>query len=223
MPRGKADKSTITEKQQQVLNFIEKQLSEKGYPPSVREICAAVGFKSTSSAHAYLAALESKGLLQKDGSKTRALKVTSSSQSNSSSNNTNNILYPEFNKEIAYVPIIGQVTAGAPILAVESVEDVFPLSVEFLGNSDVFILKVKGESMIEAGILDGDFVIISKQSTARNGEIVVALIEDEATVKTFYKENGYFRLQPENSSMEPIIVKEASILGKVIGLYRKIL
>ena len=219
MPRKKADENTVTPKQQQVLDYVAAHIQEKGYPPSVRDICSAVGFKSTSSAHAYLEALEKKGLLHKDASKTRALKVTSSSTPSPS----NVTPFPDVaTREIVNVPIVGKVTAGQPILAVENIEDSFPVPLEFVGNQDAFMLKVRGESMIEAGILDGDFVLVSKQSTARNGDIVVALIEDEATVKTFYKENGYVRLQPENPYMEPIIVREnLSILGKVSGVFRK--
>ena len=219
MPRRKADENTVTPKQQQVLDYVAAHIQEKGYPPSVRDICSAVGFKSTSSAHAYLEALEKKGLLHKDASKTRALKVTSSSTPSPS----NVTPFPDVaTREIVNVPIVGKVTAGQPILAVENIEDSFPVPLEFVGNQDAFMLKVRGESMIEAGILDGDFVLVSKQSTARNGDIVVALIEDEATVKTFYKENGYVRLQPENPYMEPIIVREnLSILGKVSGVFRK--
>ena len=215
MPRKKADKSVVTPKQQRVLNFIEAQISDKGYPPTVREICAEIGFKSTSSAHAYLKTLEDKGLLHRDATKTRALKIVSG---NKSVNNSGQL---DSAREIVNVPIIGKVTAGAPILAVENIEDTFPVPLEFLGNQDAFMLKVRGESMIEAGILDGDFVLVAKQQTARNGEIVVALIEDEATVKTFYKEKDFFRLQPENPTMEPIIVNDLSILGRVSGVFRK--
>ncbi len=224
MPRKKADENIVTPRQQQVLDYVAAHIQEKGYPPSVRDICAAVGFKSTSSAHAYLEALEKKGLLHKDASKTRALKVTSSTTPTASSAAKGNVTpFPDVaTREVVNVPIVGKVTAGQPILAVESIEDTFPVPLEFVGNQDAFMLKVRGESMIEAGILDGDFVLVSKQSTARNGDIVVALIEDEATVKTFYRENGYVRLQPENPYMEPIIVREnLSILGKVSGVFRK--
>lgn len=220
MPRKKADSSVVTPRQQQVLDFIGAQIKEKGYPPSVREICAAVGFKSTSSAHSYLKALEDKGLLHKDATKTRALKVTGVSGM-SGREDMADIPYAA-TKEVVNVPIIGKVTAGQPILAVEIVEDTFPVPIEFLGNNEAFMLKVKGESMIEAGILDGDFVLVSKQDSARNGEIVVAMIDDEATVKTFYKENDHFRLQPENPYMDPIIVKDnLKILGRVSGVFRK--
>lgn len=223
MPRKKADENIVTPRQQQVLDYVASHIQEKGYPPSVRDICAAVGFKSTSSAHAYLEALEKKGLLHKDASKTRALKVTSSTSSAPTGSSGTVTPFPDVaTREVVNVPIVGKVTAGQPILAVESIEDTFPVPLEFVGNQDAFMLKVRGESMIEAGILDGDFVLVSKQSTARNGDIVVALIEDEATVKTFYKENGYVRLQPENPYMEPIIVREnLSILGKVSGVFRK--
>lgn len=223
MPRKKADENIVTPRQQQVLDYVSTHIQEKGYPPSVRDICSAVGFKSTSSAHAYLEALEKKGLLHKDASKTRALKVTSSATPAASSTSGNVTPFPDVaTREVVNVPIVGKVTAGQPILAVENIEDSFPVPLEFVGNQDAFMLKVRGESMIEAGILDGDFVLVSKQSTARNGDIVVALIEDEATVKTFYRENGYVRLQPENPYMEPIIVREnLSILGKVSGVFRK--
>lgn len=205
---------SISEKQQQILDFLDSQIKEKGYPPSVREICEAVGLKSTSTVHGYLERLEKKGLIQKDPSKPRALKIINGSKSNNHSNYSGT-------KELVDVPIVGKVTAGQPILAVENIEDTFPLPVEYTRNSDVFMLKVRGESMIEAGIFNGDFILVKQQSSANNGEIVVALIGEEATVKTFYKESGYIRLQPENQYMEPIIVKDASILGKVIGLYRK--
>jgi len=202
------------EKQKKILEFVNKQVQEKGYPPSVREICKAVGFKSTSTVHAYLASLEEEGLIAKDPSKTRALRVIDEK--------TKNLEGYISNHEIENVPIVGRVAAGQPILAVENIEDTFPVPVEYLDNSPSFILKVKGDSMINAGILDGDFVIVKQQETAVNGDIVVALIEDEATVKTFYKEKDHIRLQPENDSYEPIIVYDnIIILGKVIALFRK--
>jgi len=207
-------KQKSPDRQKQILDFVNKFTHEKGYPPSVREICKAVGFKSTSTVHGYLSKLEENGLIKKDATKPRALKIM---------DDTNKTLEGYIsNTEIENVPIIGKVTAGQPILAFESVEDTFPIPVDFLHNSTSFMLKVKGESMIEAGILDGDLILVKQQQTASNGEIVVALIDDEATVKTFYKENGHIRLQPENSSMEPIIVESnISILGIVIGLFRK--
>ena len=210
-------------RKQQILDFVDKQVEEKGYPPSVREICAAVGFKSTSTVHDYLEKLEKEGLIKKDPSKPRALKVVGSKSPSSAyrKNQTLGDFYPR--KELVDVPIIGKVAAGLPILAVENIEDTYPIPVDMVQNSTAFMLKVRGESMIEAGILDGDLILVRQQSTAINGDIVVALIEDEATVKTFYKENGYVRLQPQNQSMDPIIVHEnLSILGKVIGVFRRV-
>ena len=203
-------------KQQQILDFVNKEVNEKGYPPSVREICSAVGFKSTSTVHSYIEKLEKNGLIQKDPTKPRALKVMKPQRS------TDGMTGSYYSKrELADVPIIGRVTAGLPILAVENIEDTFPIPVDYTHNSTVFMLRVQGESMIEAGILDGDLVLVKQQSTANNGEIVVALIDDEATVKTFFKENGYYRLQPQNQYMDPIIVRDnLSILGKVIGVFR---
>jgi len=198
-------------KQEEILKFIKRELAEKGYPPSVREICSALGIKSTSTVHANLEKLEKMGLIRRDPTKPRAIEVLDDSTTHISK------------KELINVPIIGKVTAGQPILAVENVEDVFPIPVDYLPNlhnSNVFMLSVQGDSMIEAGILDGDYVIVKQQPNAENGDIVVALIEDEATVKTFYKERDHIRLQPQNSSMEPIIVREVSILGKVIGVIR---
>ncbi|KRQ87021.1 LexA repressor [Caloramator mitchellensis] len=195
-----------SDKQHEILEFIRKELQSKGYPPSVREICNAVGLRSTSTVHGHLERLEKKGLIRRDPSKPRAIEV----------------LDGQVDKEIINVPVVGKVAAGQPILAVENIEDTFPLPVDFIRtNNNTFILKVKGDSMIEKGIFEGDLLIVEQQSTANNGDIVVALVDDSATVKTFYKENGYIRLQPENSSMEPIIVNECKILGKVKGLIRK--
>lgn len=204
----------LTSKQEEILNFINSAVSAKGYPPSVREICLAVGLKSTSTVHAYLQALEKKGLIERDASKPRAVKVV---------NNKHN-KRPEYNtyRELIEVPILGKVTAGQPILALENIEDTVPLPTDFTQNSDAFILRVQGDSMIEAGILDKDYVVVRQQSTANNGEIVVAMIEDEATVKRFYKEKTCVRLQPENSYMEPIYADNVSVLGKVIGVYRMV-
>ncbi len=206
------------ENQQKILDFINKQIEKKGYPPSVREICSAVGFKSTSTVHGYLEKLKKEGLIQKDPTKPRALKVVSR---NNSIKNSSKGMYS--GKELVDVPIVGKVTAGQPILAVENIEDTFPLPLDFVQNSSAFMLKVQGDSMIEAGIFDKDYILIKQQSIANNGDIVVALIEDEATVKTFYKEKNFIRLQPENKYLDPIIVKEnLSILGKVIGVFRKL-
>ncbi len=211
-------KKELNEKQRKILNFLEKEVKYRGYPPSVREICKAVGFKSTSSVHSHLEKLERFGYIQKDPTKPRALKIVDGT--NEFMTNEDKTYY-NTNKELVDVPILGRVTAGQPVLAVENVTDTFPLPVEYINNDTVFMLKIDGESMIEAGILDGDLVIVRKQSTANNGDIVVALIEDEATVKTFYKEKDHIRLQPENSSMEPIIVQNnVSVIGKVIGLFR---
>lgn len=214
-------KSKPNEKKQQILDFVNNQVEEKGYPPSVREICSAVGFKSTSTVHCYLEKLRKEGLIIKDPTKPRAIKVVNGRKTPKKTIEGNGDYYSR--RELVDVPIVGKVTAGMPILAVENIEDTFPLPVDYAQNSTVFMLKVQGDSMIEAGILDRDLVLVKQQSTASNGDIVVALIGDEATVKTFYKENGYIRLQPQNQYMEPIIVhNDLSILGKVIGVFRKL-
>jgi len=199
----------LSEKQKKILDFLKQEILTKGYPPSVREICDAVGLKSTSTVHGYLERLEKKGLIRRDPTKPRAIEIL---------DDTTYV----FKKELVNVPIVGRVTAGQPILAVENIEDTFPIPAQYLHNknNDVFMLTVEGDSMVEAGILDGDMVLVEKKPTAQNGDIVVALIEDEATVKKFYKEKEYIRLQPENSAMEPIIVKDVTILGKVIGVIR---
>lgn len=209
----------LNENQQKILDFVNSQVEEKGYPPSVREICSAVGFKSTSTVHGYLEKLEKNGLISKDATKPRALKVM-----NKPVNITQRPMDGYVSKrELVDVPIIGKVTAGQPILAVENIEDTFPVPLDFAQNSVTFMLRVQGDSMVEAGILDKDFVLVKQQSVANNGDFVVALIEDEATVKTFYKEKDHIRLQPENQYMDPIIVSSnVSILGKVIGVFRKI-
>lgn len=199
----------ISKKQSEILKFMKSEVREKGYPPSVREICQAVGLKSTSTVHGHLAQLEKKGYIRRDPSKPRAIEII----------DTDSYLpKPEF----AYVPVLGTVTAGEPIFAEENIMDTFPMPVEYLSNEDSFMLRVKGDSMIEAGIFDKDLILVQKQSYAENGDIVVALIEDDyATVKTFYREKEYIRLQPENSSMSPILVRDVRILGKVTGLFRK--
>ncbi len=201
------------DKQKKIIDFVNRHHAEKGYPPSVREICQAVGFKSTSTVHAYIKKLEEDGQISKDATKPRALKIIDESGKNLEGFISD--------KEIDNVPVLGKITAGAPILAVENIEETFPIPVQYLENSASFMLKVRGDSMINAGILDGDYILVKQQSTADNGDMVVALIDEEATVKTFYKEKGFYRLQPENPAYEPIIVKELSILGKVIGLFRK--
>lgn len=197
----------ISKKQQEILEYIKSQILERGFPPAVREICEAVGLKSTSSVHSHLETLEKNGYIRRDPTKPRAIEI----------------LDDDFNlvrREMVNVPIIGRVAAGQPILAEENIEDYFPFPVDRMPNKQTFLLRVKGESMINAGILDGDFVLVEEAKTASNGDMVVALIDDGATVKTFYKEEGVFRLQPENDFMDPIIVKEVSILGKVIGVMR---
>lgn len=201
------------DKQKKIIDFVNRQVAEKGYPPSVREICQAVGFKSTSTVHAYIKKLEEGGQIVKDATKPRALKITDDSKG---------LEGYIADQEIENIPVLGKITAGQPILAVENIEETFPVPVQYLENSTVFMLRVKGDSMLNAGILDGDYLLIKQQSTAQNGDMVAALIEDEATVKTFYREKGHIRLQPENPSYEPIIVENnLSILGKVIGLFRK--
>ncbi|HQD51015.1 MAG TPA: transcriptional repressor LexA [Defluviitaleaceae bacterium] len=195
-------------KQLEILNYLKKEIKEKGYPPSVREICDAVDLKSTSTVHGHLNRLEQKGLIRRDPTKPRAIEILDES------------FYP-MRQELVNVPIIGKVTAGQPILAVENIEDYFPLPVDYVKNDTVYMLHVQGDSMIEAGIFDKDLILVRKQSTAENGDIVVALIDEEATVKRFFREKDHIRLQPENPAMSPIVVKDVTILGKVIGLFRK--
>ena len=200
-------KEQLSDKQQQILEFIKRRILDKGYPPAVREICEAVNLRSTSSVRSHLETLERKGYIHRDPTKPRAIEITDD----------------DFNlarREIINIPVVGTVTAGEPILAVENIEEYFPMLPNHISNKNTFMLHVRGESMINAGILDGDMVIVEQQPTADNGDIVVAMIEDSATVKRFYKEDGYYRLQPENDTMDPIIVSEVSIIGKVVGLYR---
>ena len=205
-------------KERAILKFIEDQVMTNGYPPSVREIGKAIGLSSTATVHAYLAKLEKQGFIKKEDKKGRTLKVIKGTDGKPVKKSNKNF-YTQ--KELVDVPIIGKITAGQPILAVENVTDTFPIPVDFVGNSESFMLTVRGESMIEAGILDGDYILVKKQNDAKNGEIVVALIGEEATVKTFYKEKDHIRLQPENSTMDPIIVPDCKILGKVAGVFRK--
>ena len=192
------------ENQKKILDFIKSEIEQKGYPPSVREICAAVGLKSTSTVHAHLNHLEEQGLIRRDSTKPRALEVLDGSHARGRS-----------------VPLVGRVTAGMPILAIENIEDHLVLPQSMLGHDDIFCLRVTGDSMIDIGILDGDIVVIRQQSTADNGEIVVAMVEDEATLKRIYYEHGHVRLQPENSTMAPIIVENAEVLGKLVALIRQ--
>ena len=213
-------KSTVelNKREKAILRFIEKQMEKVGYAPSVREIGKAVGLKSTATVHGYLAKLEQKGYIKKENQKGRTLRLLKGGNDDKKQEKLKE-LYTS--KELVEVPVIGKITAGAPILAVENVTDTFPIPIDFVGNSESFMLTVRGESMVEAGILDGDYILVKKQNTANNGEIVVALIGDEATVKTFYKEKDHIRLQPENSTMDPIIVPDCKILGKVAGVFRK--
>ncbi len=197
----------ISDKQSQLLQFIKSEILNHGYPPSVRDICDAVNLKSTSSVHAHLESLEKNGYIRRDPAKPRAIEIID--------DNFNLV-----RREVVNVPLIGNVAAGGPLLAVENVTNYFPIPAELLPNDDIFMLNVKGDSMVNMGIFDGDQIIVRKQATARNGEVVVALVDDSATVKRFYKEDGYIRLQPENDYMEPIIVNDCTILGKVIGLFR---
>ena len=213
------DPDSLNKREKAILKFIEKQVVENGYPPSVREIGKAVGLKSTATVHGYLESLEKKGYIKKESQKGRTLKLLKGGNLEGEQTTFEKPVYT--NKEMVEVPVVGKITAGAPILAVENVTDTFPIPLDFVGNSESFMLTVRGESMIEAGILNGDYILVRKQNTATNGEIVVALIEDEATVKTFYKEKNHIRLQPENSTMNPIIVPNCEILGKVIGVFRK--
>ncbi|HAS91149.1 MAG TPA: transcriptional repressor LexA [Sedimentibacter sp.] len=201
----------LSDKQVKILQYIKDELTLRGYPPSIREICKAVGLNSTSSVHAHLNTLEEKGYIKKGTNKRRALELI----------DLDDICCDMPKKEIINLPIIGTVTAGSPILAVENIDDTLPISIDFVGNKESYVLKVKGDSMIEAGILHGDYVIVNSQRNAKNGDIVVALIGDEATVKTFYKEKDHIRLQPQNSSMDPILIKEPYILGVVKAVVRK--
>lgn len=214
----KRDPLELNKREKDILKFIETELNENGYPPSVREIGKAVGLSSTATVHGYLAKLEEKGYIKKQDKKGRTLRLLKGGSGEPKKTSSKDF-YTQ--KELVEVPIIGRITAGEPILAVENVTDTFPIPIDFVGNSESFMLTVRGESMIEAGILDGDYILVKKQNTAENGEIVVALIGDEATVKTFYKETDHIRLQPENSTMDPIIVPTCEILGKVAGVFRK--
>lgn len=200
-------KGKISEKQSEILEYIKSQILAKGYPPSVREICEAVHLKSTSSVHAHLETLEKNGYIRRDPTKPRAIEIVDDS-------------FALTRREMVNVPVVGRVAAGEPIFAAQNIHDYFPIPAEFMPNTQTFMLKVKGESMINAGIFDGDMILVCQQQTAQNGDMVVALIDDSATVKTFYKEADHIRLQPENDSMDPIIVRDVVILGRVIGVFR---
>ncbi len=197
----------ISKKQLEILEYIKSEILRIGYPPAVREICEAVDLRSTSSVHAHLESLEKNGYIRRDPTKPRAIEII---------DDTFNLT----RREMVNVPMVGQVAAGEPILAEQNISNYFPIPMEFMPNNDTFMLTVKGESMINVGIFDGDYVLVEQCNTARNGDMVVALVDDSATVKTFYKEEGYYRLQPENDDMDPIIVTNCEILGKVIGVFR---
>ena len=201
------EEKPISKKQEEILNYIKNEILERGFPPAVREICQAVGLKSTSSVHSHLESLERNGYIRRDPTKPRAIEILDES-------------FNMIRREMVNVPIIGTVAAGQPILAEQNIEGYFPIPTEYMPNKQSFMLKVKGESMINAGIFDGDKVLVKQQATAENGDIVVALVDDSATVKTYYKENGHYRLQPENDSMDPIIVDKCEILGKLFGVFR---
>lgn len=198
----------ISPKQQEILDYIKNEILNRGFPPAVREICEAVHLKSTSSVHSHLESLEKNGYIRRDATKPRAIEI----------------IDDNFNlarREMVNVPVVGTVAAGQPVLAVQNIESYFPVPAEYMPNQQTFMLRVKGESMINVGIFDGDLVMVKKQENASNGDIVVALLNDSATIKTFYKENGYYRLQPENDTMSPILVRdELQILGKVFGVFR---
>lgn len=197
----------ITAKQQQILDYIKEEILKKGYPPTVREICEKVGLKSTSSVHSHLATLEENGYIRRDPTKPRAIEI----------------IDDEFGltrRDMCNIPIVGRVAAGEPLLAVENIEDYFAVPSEFLPNNETFILKIHGDSMINIGMFENDYLIVEKTQAVSNGDVVVALIEDSVTVKRFYKENGYIRLQPENDDMDPIIVNDCEIVGKAYALYR---
>ena len=218
--------NTLTEREKQILEYMRKEIKKKGYPPTVREVCTSLNIKSTSTVHKALGVLEKQGYIRKDPSKRRAVEVLSGEKENAPirklfNNKTN---YDNaVQSEVVEIPVVGRIAAGTPILAEENVEDSFPVPARFVGKGTNFMLSVQGESMIEAGILDGDYILVQMQNTANNGDIVVAMVdgfESEATVKTFYKEADHIRLQPENKDMSPILVKDVRILGLVKGVFR---
>ncbi len=200
-------KGKITTKQEEILNYMKEEILTKGYPPTVREICQAVHLKSTSSVHAHLATLEKLGLIERDPTKPRAIEICDDS-------------FQMVRKEIVSLPVVGTVAAGQPLLAQQNIDSYFPVPAEFVPGGESFVLKVKGDSMINVGIFNGDQIFVKSCNTASNGDIIVALVDDSATVKTFYKEKDHIRLQPENDTMEPIIVDDCTILGKVFGVFR---
>lgn len=201
----------ISKKQKEILDYIKAKVKDKGYPPSVREICEAVSLKSTSTVHGHLTKLEENGFIRRDLTKPRAIEILCDEA----------LVIEDLHPAVSYIPVVGQVTAGVPILAVENIEEEFPIPANFVTNGDYFMLRIKGDSMVEAGILDRDFVLVKQQSDAVNGQIVVAMLEDSATVKRFFKEEKRYRLQPENQTMNPIYVDDVSVLGIVKGVFRK--
>lgn len=214
--------AALKEREQKILNYMKEEIKTKGYPPTVREICSALNIKSTSTAHKDIENLVKQGYLVKDPSKPRALMVVDPTGQKEETNNSSNISMFE-REDIVDIPVIGRVAAGTPILAEQNIEDTFPVPARYAQGGINYMLRVRGESMIEAGIMDGDLILVQQADNANNGEMVVAMIdgfESEATVKTFYKEKDYIRLQPENSTMSPIIVKDVKILGKVKGVFR---
>lgn len=224
MNKSKRDGNGLNKRERAILKFIQKEIESRGFAPSVREIGKAVDLSSTATVQGYLKSLEERGFLKKESQKGRTLRLLKNYKGDNviaDQQGVNSTKQYYTNKEMVNIPLIGKITAGQPILAVENITDTFPIPLDFVGNSESFMLTVRGESMIEAGILDGDYILVKKTNSAENGQIVVALIEDEATVKTFYKEDGYIRLQPENSTMDPIIVPDCKILGKVAGVFRK--
>ena len=197
----------ITDKQREILEYIKQEILNKGYPPTVREMCDAVHLKSTSSIHSHLESLEKNGYIRRDPSKPRTIEIVDDN-------------FNLTRREVVNVPVVGSIAAGQPLLAVQNIDNYFPIPSEYMPNQDTFMLHVKGDSMINVGIFDGDVILVKQQNTARNGEIVAALVDDSATVKTFYKEADHIRLQPENDTMKPIIVADCQILGVVFGVFR---
>ena len=224
MNKSRRDSNGLNKRERDILKFIQKEIITNGFAPSVREICKAVGLNSTATVQGYLKTLEERGYVKKENQKGRTIRLLKNFKGENVISDALGVSATKeyySNKEMVNVPLVGKITAGQPILAVENITDTFPIPIDFIGNSESFMLTVRGESMIEAGILDGDYILVKKTNSAENGQIVVALIDDEATVKTFYKEKGHIRLQPENSAMDPIIVPDCKILGKVSGVFRK--
>ena len=225
MNKSRRDANGLNKRERSILKAIEEGIFDNGYPPSVRELCKKVGLSSTATVQGYLNTLEERGYISKENQKGRTLRLLKDYKGEAIIAEQTSIKQPDkeyySSREMVSVPVIGKITAGQPILAVENITDTFPIPIDFVGNSESFMLIVSGESMIEAGILDGDYILVKKQNVAQNGQIVVALIDDSATVKTFYKEKDHIRLQPENSSMDPILVPDCQILGRVAGVFRK--